>query len=650
MKINKISVPNSFKDNKILKKISPVTIVSASALFATSKKEGVDASEVINEYYKNEFEMRNKKYNINNDMLSRFTPEERLEFLQMGEDLEIYSKALKNIINAKNENNQPRFNAEDSLFLFQEASIQIEDHPNLFKEILAVKDDKGNFKFNAQECAMLMQNFEIFQAYPIAKKTVFSKNLDAKNIKNIMLSIADILEDDKSILDEALNKLSQSKQVPIKETNLINLITEIDLRKQQERIQKIKEQEEQAAQQKFVLKYTNELERFSPEEIQNWLLMGKNLDKYSTAFSIIVNAKDDNKNPRFNAEDSLSLFQEACAQIERYPDTFKSILDAKDNNGHFRFNSQDCITLMQIVKMFRTYPKTKKVLLSKNIDAITLKDIMLNTGEILEKDTSILDEALSKLPPSKKVSSQNNILINLIKEISLERQKMRIEVEKEKERVAQQRKELKAAKLAEEQRIKQEKINLLGEQIGWVAPEIIFEKINKALEGKTSLILKSGEILPYEMVEKIAKHINKFPKKAQNIINLKYQNLQPIFNEKECLNILSEMDKYYCEVNVKFTNEVDEKGKPFFTPQQCRELLQENNYSRDKDIWNFMHSSSRQYNAEEIIELIKNRSVTTKTYWYPYSQFANAKNEQGEYKYSVSEAIELARINKRNKF
>lgn len=42
------------------------------------------------------------------------------------------------------------------------------------------------------------------------------------------------------------------------------------------------------------------------------------------------------------------------------------------------------------------------------------------------------------------------------------------------------------------------------------------------------------------MVEKAAKHIQKYPTKARNLINARYDNLQPMFNEKECLNILSE--------------------------------------------------------------------------------------------------------------
>lgn len=55
----------------------------------------------------------------------------------------------------------------------------------------------------------------------------------------------------------------------------------------------------------------------------------------------------------------------------------------------------------------------------------------------------------------------------------------------------------------------------------------------------------------------------------------------------------------------------------------------------------------RKYSAQEIIELVQNSDITTNAYWYPYDKFANEKNEQSEYKYTVSEAIELAKNNRR---
>ena len=50
---------------------------------------------------------------------------------------------------------------------------------------------------------------------------------------------------------------------------------------------------------------------------------------------------------------------------------------------------------------------------------------------------------------------------------------------------------------------------------------------------------------------------------------------------------------------------------------------------------------------KEIVELVQNCYITTNSYWYPYDKFANEKNEQSEYKYTVSEAIELAKNNRR---
>ena len=58
-------------------------------------------------------------------------------------------------------------------------------------------------------------------------------------------------------------------------------------------------------------------------------------------------------------------------------------------------------------------------------------------------------------------------------------------------------------------------------------------------------------------------------------------------------------------------------------------------------------NTQRKYSAKEIVELVQNCYITTNSYWYPYDKFANEKNEQSEYKYTVSEAIELAKNNRR---
>lgn len=148
------------------------------------------------------------------------------------------------------------------------------------------------------------------------------------------------------------------------------------------------------------------------------------------------------------------------------------------------------------------------------------------------------------------------------------------------------------------------------------------------------------------MVEKAAKHIQKYPTKARNLINARYDNLQPMFNEKECLNILSEMDKYFYATDINHMKFIDENGKPFFTSEQCKELLQVKSDYRDRYISHFMNTQ-RKYSAKEIVELVQNCYITTNSYWYPYDKFANEKNEQSEYKYTVSEAIELAKNNRR---
>ena len=52
MKVDKILVSNPFKGNQALKKGVAILTVTAGSLYAASKKDGVNPSEAVNEYYK----------------------------------------------------------------------------------------------------------------------------------------------------------------------------------------------------------------------------------------------------------------------------------------------------------------------------------------------------------------------------------------------------------------------------------------------------------------------------------------------------------------------------------------------------------------------------------------------------------------------
>lgn len=482
MNIDRIAVSTPFKGCQMFKKVSTAAVVTAaSALYAASEKEGIDSSAVIDEYYRNEFAMRNKKYDIRG--ISRFSPEERLEFLQMGDELEFFSKALYRIVSAKNDNGEPRFNGEESLLLFQESCKPIENNPELFNKILAAKDNEGDSRFNAQECAMLMQNSEIFLSYPAATKAVLSKNFDAEATKDIMLSTGEILEGDASILDEALNRLSQRKQVRVQNRDIINTIKNIDLENQKSRIKAEREAERETAQQKAELK-------------------------------------------------AAKLAEKEVKEAER-----------------------------------------------------------------------------------KRIAQE----------------------------AAQQKAELKAAKLAEEKRIKKERIDFLNKQFGWVAPEIFFEKVNKAVEEKTPLVLESGEVLPDEIRDKIADNIMLTPKKAARIIDLRYHNNQPIFNEKECCEIISELEKFLYLDKSHVIKMLDSEGQPFFNAKQCKELLQLQDSSREWKLRRILNGGycygNRDFNSDEIVEIMKKDLA----YSYKFAEYTREKSCNGEHKYTVAECIEKCR-------
>lgn len=476
MKIDNISVTNSFKGGKLIKKAAPVAVATAaSALFAASKKEGVDPSMVIDEYYRNEFALRNKKYEIRG--ISRFTPEERLEILNHAEEINLYSKAFFRIVNAKNNDNSPRFNANETLMLFNDAAYNIEKYPKLFQKILDVKDDDKP-RFSAEDCSLLMGDAETIRTFPKTFNTLISQKISAPVLRELVLRTGFIVEENPQILEDALKQTKANPQGELSVNDMMRSITLIE--KENKKKQAEREAELQA-----------EYERAQEEKAQK------------------------------------------------------------------------------------------------------------------EEERRIIAKA-----------------------------------------AAQERAALRAEQLAEGKRIKQEKMEAWDKQVGWISADRIFEKVDTAITNNTPLVLESGEVLPDEMVEKVAKHIKAHSTKARNLINARYDNLQPMFDEKECFNILAEMDTYFYAADIKYMKRIDEDGKPFFTPQQCKELLHVKSETRDSDIGIFMYKQ-RKYNAQGVIELVKSHYVTTNSYWYPYDKFANEKNEQGEYKYTVSEAIELAKNNMR---
>lgn len=65
------------------------------------------------------------------------------------------------------------------------------------------------------------------------------------------------------------------------------------------------------------------LSRFSPEEKLDILNKAEDIKLFSKAFSRIINAKYEDKTPRFNGSEALKLFEDAAENIEKYPNILK---------------------------------------------------------------------------------------------------------------------------------------------------------------------------------------------------------------------------------------------------------------------------------------------------------------------------------------
>ena len=220
----------------------------------------------------------------------------------------------------------------------------------------------------------------------------------------------------------------------------------------------------------------------------------------------------------------------------------------------------------------------------------------------------------------------------------------RIEEERriKNEAAAKIRAEKRAIKNAEEKKIKEAKMQEWNQKVGWISPEQLFDKVNTAVNNKTPLILENGEVLPDETRDKIAYYINRSAGKSQKIINARYKNLQPIFNEKDCCEILSDFDSYFYPQYMSSLKSVRRDGTPVFSAEQCKELLKLKQNYRDEVINSYLLSTYRNFSAEDIVDIMKNSDVTIR-YDSPFRNLIIQKNESGQYRYSVRECIELSR-------
>ena len=413
------------------------------------------------------------------------------------------------------------------------------------------------------------------------------------------------------------------------------------------------------------------LSRFSPKDKYEILQYAEDIKLHRSGFSKIINAKNDDKTYRFTTGEALTLFFDAGDKIEKYPDEFKRILNEKDSDGNPRFNSKDCSLLMQNIELAKLYPKAySSVLAMKNLGAVDVINIMLNDGEIIEEYPELLDDVKHLL--NQKENNNTKELNSTIKKLYIQkkakiaeqkaqerereealllekRQKQKEElarIEEERriknEAAAKIRAEKRAIKNAEEKKIKEAKMQEWNQKVGWISPEQLFDKVNTAVNNKTPLMLENGEVLPDETRDKIAYYINRSGEKSKKIINARYKNLQPIFNEKDCCEILSDFDSYFYPQYMSSLKSVRRDGTPVFSAEQCKELLKLKQNYRDEIINSFLLSTYRNFSSDDIVDIMKNSDVTIR-YGSPFHNFVMQKNESGQYRYSVKQCIELAR-------
>lgn len=396
--------------------------------------------------------------------------------------------------------------------------------------------------------------------------------------------------------------------------------------------------------------------RFSSQERYEILQRADDIKLKRQVFSKIINTKNDDDSYRFSAEDSLMIFDEVGEKIQKYPEIFNTILKEKNKQGKERFNVEDCVALMHDADFINIKPNTfRAVLKLKNLKAAECKYLLINVADKTEEDIQIFEKALQNKNDSVKdiVASVQKFYTQKRKAILREEaeRQARIEAEdkakqeqeaqllKEREEKKKIRKEEKAALRLEKHKMKLQERLLADKEAGFVTAEYLFNKVNDAVTKNIPLVLESGETISDEMRDKIAENITRIPKKAARVVELRYHNNRPIFSEKECCEIISELGEYlYIDIS-NVIKILDSDGQPFFNAEQCKELLQLKDSCREYKIRRIL-CNRRTFSAGEVVEIMKNNLA----YNPKFAELANETQVDGEYKYTVAECIEKCRV------
>ena len=574
MNINKVASTPVFESKmKINKGVTAAMtgIISAAALYADSKREGVNTQEVINEYYKNEFELRNRQHQIK--FPSRFSNEEKLEFLQKGQDLKVYSKAFFRIVNAKDENNSARFNGEECLKLFDYVVSEIQDYPEIFATILSVKDDKNKPFYNADDCVNLMKKAQLFSDNKDMFKQIVNMKFEARDVINIIKETGCFIKEDPVIFDEVMKGLSANENAEFDAQELIDKIQKrmSEIQKRRKKIIQnnapLPTNKQESRHQLYFEKIRNAVELKQPLVLETGEVVSdtmreaiaSNLKQTLSKAASIVDLKYDNGLPIFNERECYEIISE----LPKYKNISDKAFITTTNDGTPIFVPEQCKEILTFSVGGYSYFDYSKI--KEAVRCHTFQD----SNEIMTQLRTMENKYLAR------INAQNQLI--------------------------QQRKEEELEK-AEEKKILQAELQKREEMVGWISSDKIFNKLRTASKQGTLYVLQNGQYLSKEYQDNVFNNYKNYMNKAKSIIDLRYANKTPVFSEQECLDIINELDLYRNASVLPGLKKLDENNNPFFSPEQCKALLKITFKERQQKMAELLSDSKHQYTAEEIVQ------------------------------------------------
>lgn len=627
MQIDNISFSNPFK-GKVRKGYTiacgtaSIIVPSAVALFEQSKKDGIDPMAVIDEYYKNEFVLRSNA--VSAKMVSKYSAKDKYELLQQSDYIRFYPKAFAKIANVQRYNKSQKFNADDTVALLQEVGKNIDEHPDVFIKIISINGDDNTPKFNIKDCILLMKNVDLIINFQECFDTVVKFGLSASDFYQITSTVGPCIKEFPEIFHIAI------KDFEIDDKNIsVNQI----IHKIQKLYSEKKQQMSYAEHNKSVETMASEVSTPNIRPSHRYMLI---FDKVKTAVStktpLVTESGDLIPNAMRNA---------IATNISATESKAIHLVNIHFKDGTPVFSEKECYEILSELPRYRSVIYRAMTEVDENGNRFLSSEQAKELLKLKYSSDYNIRRDLNELTNSKKRKYSADEIIELLMTKQAEYDCKQNELASK--RAITKDALIKAKELKQEAlRKEQEKIDKLNKEANWIEEDKLIQKVKNVILRNIPLVTETGETIPDELLENIINNIKLHPSAVNKIINFRYENKRPVFSEKDCYEVLSELSKYSHLSDQVVMRKINGDGQPFFNSEQYKTILKTKvQGDRRFIIEKLLNNRTRQFSAEDITKIIVNANKLGNIIKHSslFMQLAAMKLPNGDFKYTIDECI-----------